>query len=170
MFLNFIKEFFVKKTLNKNLHSIKNEVFTSKVETVGLLVDESNFRHSKALQKELILNGILSENIKTVVYRDKLKKKKEYSLPTFGKKQMNWRGEFESFFLNEFIKTEFDLLISYYDVEKTTLLMVTQKSRAKFKVGFALIDSRFNRWMIAVALENYKLFISELFRYLRNIK
>jgi hypothetical protein len=83
---------------------------------------------------------------------------------------MNWRGEFESFFLNEFIKTEFDLLISYYDVEKTTLLMVTQKSRAKFKVGFALIDSRFNRWMIAVALENYKLFISELFRYLRNIK
>lgn len=170
MFLNYIKEFFVKKTLNKNLHIVKNEAFTSNVQSIGLLVDESNFRHSKALQKQLVSNGILPENIKTVVYRDKFKKKKEYTLPTFGKKQMNWRGEFEPDFLNEFISTEFDLLISYYDVEKTILMMITQKSKAKFKVGFASIDLRFNRWMIEITLENYKLFVSELFRYLRNIK
>ncbi|UFH37519.1 hypothetical protein LNP22_12310 [Flavobacterium flavipigmentatum] len=170
MFLNYIKEFFVKKTLNKNLHIVKNEVFTSNIQTIGLLVDESNFRHTKALQKELILNGILPENIKIVVYRDKFKKKKEYVLATFGKKQMNWKGEFEPTFLNEFIAAEFDLLISYYDVEKTALMMVTQKSKAKFKVGFASIDLRFNRWMIAIPLENYKLFVSELFKYLSNIK
>jgi hypothetical protein len=170
MFLNYIKEFFVKKTLNKNLHNVKNEVFTSKIQTVGLLVDESNFKHSKELTEELVLNGIHPESIRIAVYRDKFKKKKEYKLPTFGKKQMSWRGEFSEIFLNEFIETEFDLLISYYDIEKPILMMITQKSKAKFKVGFASIDKHFNRWMISTSLENYKLFVSELFKYLKNIK
>ena len=67
-------------------------------------------------------------------------------------------------------ETEFDLLISYYDIEKPILMLMTQKSKAKFKVGFASVDKHFNRWMINTSLENYKLFISELFRYLKNIK
>ncbi|WP_442562031.1 DUF6913 domain-containing protein, partial [Flavobacterium circumlabens] len=58
MFLNYIKEFFVKKSLKNNLHNVKNEVFTSKVQTIGLLVDESKFRHSKELIREVISNGI----------------------------------------------------------------------------------------------------------------
>ncbi|MWB94263.1 hypothetical protein GON26_07800 [Flavobacterium sp. GA093] len=170
MFLNYIKEFFVKKTLNKNLHKVKNEVFTSKIQTVGLLIDESDFRHSEKLKEVLVLNGIHPENISIVAYRDKLKKKKEYRLPTFSKKQLSWRGQFSEVFLNEFIETEFDLLISYYDIEKPILMLMTQKSKAKFKVGFASVDKHFNRWMINTSLENYKLFISELFRYLKNIK
>ena len=170
MFLNYIKDFFIKKIVKKNLHNVKNEVFKSSIQTVGLLIDESNFNNSEALKKELILNGILSENIKIIVYQRKFKEKKEYSLPTFGKKQMNWKGEFEGVFLKEFIETEFDLLISYYSIEKPILMMITQKSKAKFKVGFASIDKSLNRWMIETSLENYKLFIFELFKYLKNIK
>ena len=170
MFLNYIKDFFIKKIVKKNLHNVKNEVFKSSIQTVGLLIDESNFNNSEALKKELILNGILSENIKIIVYQRKFKEKKEYSLPTFGKNQMNWKGEFEEVFLKEFIATEFDLLISYYSIEKPILMMITQKSKAKFKVGFASIDKSLNRWMIETSLENYKLFIFELFKYLKNIK
>ena len=118
MFLNYIKEFFVKKSLKNNLHILKNEVFTSNVQTIGLLIDESEFRHSNGLVKELTLQGIVSENIKIVAYRGKLEKNKAYSRPTFCEKQINWRGEFTEEFLNEFTETEFDLLISYYDIEK----------------------------------------------------
>ena len=53
MFLNYIKEFFVKKSLKNNLNIVKNEVFTSNIQTVGLLVDETQFRYSKELIKEL---------------------------------------------------------------------------------------------------------------------
>jgi len=170
MFLNYIKEFFVKKSLKNHLNNVKNEVFTSNVQTIGLLIDESEFRHSKKLIKELMLYGIVSENIKTIVYRGKFKDKKTYSRPTFGKKHISWKGDITEDFLIDFIKTEFDLLISYYNVEKVILMMVTSQSKAKFKVGFSTVDKSLNRWMIDTDLENYKLFIFELFKYLKNIK
>jgi len=170
MFLNYIKEFFVKKSLKNNLDKVKNEVFTSNIQTVGLLVDESKIRYAKELISELILKGIKPENIKIAQYRGKLKKKKTYSVTTFGKNHINWKGRITVDFLNEFVETEFDLLISYYEVEKPILMMITSKSKAKFKVGFASVDEKLNRWMINTDLENYKLFISELFKYLKSIK
>lgn len=170
MFLNYIKEFFVKKSLKNNLHNVKNEVFTSNIQTIGLLIDESDFSHSKELVNELVLQGITPQNIKIVAYRSKFKDKETYSLPTFGKKDVRWNGEITAVFLNEFIETEFDLLISYYDIETAILMMITSKSKAKFKVGFASVDKRLNRWMIDTAIENYKLFVFELFKYLKSIK
>jgi len=168
MFLNYLKDFFIKKTLKNNLLSVKNEAFTRNVKTIGLLIDESDFRHSKELIEELISNGIDSERIKIVVYRNKFKEQKTYSFPTFSKKHIDWKGNSKVDFLPEFIKTEFDLLISYYDVQNPILKLITSQSKAKFKVGFASID--INRLMIDTALENYKLFVFELFKYLKSIK
>jgi hypothetical protein len=170
MFLNYIKEFFVKKSLKNNLNNVKSEVFTSNIQTIGLLIDESKFRHSKELVKELISNGIAPENIKVVAYRSKFDKKKEYSRPTFGTKHINWNAEITEDFLNEFIETKFDLLISYYEIETSVLMLITSKSKAKFKVGFASVDKKLNRWMIDTAIENYKPFVFELFKYLKSIK
>nr|WP_316932863.1 hypothetical protein [Flavobacterium aquidurense] len=152
------------------MNNFKNEVFTSNIQTIGLLIDESNFIHSKELVNEIVLQGIALQNIKIVAYRSKFKEKETYSLPAFGKKHINWNGEITSVFLNEFIETEFDLLISYYDIETAILMMITNKSKAKFKVGFASVDKDLNRWMIDTAIENYKLFVHELFKYLKSIK
>ncbi|WP_242412122.1 hypothetical protein [Flavobacterium sp. Root186] len=152
------------------MNTIKNEVFTSNIQTIGLLVDESKFRYSKELIKELESNGIAPENIKIAAYRHKFDKKKEYTRPTFGKKHIDWRGQVTEVFLNEFIDTEFDLLISYYEEEISILMMITSKSKAKFKVGFSSVDEKLNRWMINTTMAEYKLFITELFKYLKSIK
>ena len=170
MFLNYIKEFFVKKSLKNNLSDVKNEVFSNNVQTIGLLIDESNFSHSEALKKELTIHGIASENIKVVAFNAKFKKNETYLRPTFGKKHINWKGEISEDFLKEFINEDFDFLISYYDIENTILMMLTSKSKARFKVGFSAVNNDLNRLMINTELENYKLFVSELFRYLKNIK
>ena len=152
------------------MNTIKNEVFTSNIQTIGLLVDESNFRYSKELIKELESNGIAPENIKIAAYRHKFDKKKTYSRPTFGKKHIDWRGQVTEVFLNEFIDTEFDLLISYYEEEISILMMITSKSKAKFKVGFSSVDEKLSRWMFNTTMAEYKLFITELFKYLKSIK
>ncbi|OOV16351.1 hypothetical protein [Flavobacterium sp. LM4] len=170
MFLNYLKDFFIKKTLKNNLLNVKNEAFTSNVQTIGLLIDESDFSYSKALIAELISNKINSDNIKIVVYRNKFDDKKEYAFPTFTKAHIDWYGGTKLAFLTEFIETEFDLLISYYDAQNPILKLITNKSKAKFKVGFASVDKNINRWMINTSLENYKLFVFELFKYLKNIK
>jgi len=170
MFLNYIKEFFVKKSLKNNLNNENSKVFSKSIQTIGLLIDESNFMHSETLIKELTLNGIASENIKVVAYKGNFREKETYLKPTFGKKHINWKGEITEDFLNEFTNSEFDLLLSYYDVNNVFLMMLTKKSKAKFKAGFSNVDNSLNRLMINTELENYKLFVSELFRYLKNIK
>jgi len=66
-----------------------------------------------------------------------------------------------------FTNTNFDLLLSYYDVEKAPLLLITHLSKASFKVGFASVDKRLNHFMIDTNAENYKVFMEELFKYLK---
>ena len=61
----------------------------------------------------------------------------------------------------------FDLLISYYDVEKAILLKITSNSKAVFKIGFSSVDKRLNHLMINTNADNYQVFTHELFRYLR---
>ena len=69
--------------------------------------------------------------------------------------------------VNEFISKKFDLLINYYDIEKAPLLQVSNLSKASFKVGFSAVDKRINHFMINTTTDNYKVFIDELFKYLK---
>ncbi|MBC8882701.1 hypothetical protein H9X57_02750 [Flavobacterium piscinae] len=50
---------------------------------------------------------------------------------------------------------------------KTPLQIVTHKSKADFKVGFTSTDKRLNHFMIDTDVENYTVFVDELFKYLR---
>ncbi|KIA98723.1 DUF6913 domain-containing protein [Flavobacterium sp. JRM] len=170
MFLNYTKVFFVKKSLKKNLNNVKNGAFTNDIQKVGLLIDESHFSEKEALLAELVSKGIEKKNIKIIVYKDKFNKKETYSCPTFGIDHLNWNGKIAEGFLKDFVNEKFDLLISYYDIEKVMLMLVTQNSNARFKVGFASIDKRLNRLMIDTNIREYKIFVNELFKYLKNIK
>jgi hypothetical protein len=167
MFLSYIKDFFLKRILKNSLHNVKSSTLGTPIKTIGLLVDESYFFEKDNLVKELIANGISENNIKIIAYRDKFKKNEIYSQPTFGLKHFNWKAEITNPEVCDFINEKFDLLISYYDVEKAILLTITHNSKAHFKVGFSSIDSRLNHLMINTNAENYKVFAHELFRYLR---
>ena len=167
MFLNLIKDYFLKRILKNSLQNVKSSSSASKINTVGIVVDESYFFQKEALVEELVANGILEQNIKLIVYKDKFKKNETDSQPTFGIKHLNWKAEITESFVNEFINEKFDLLINYYDIEKAILLKVTNNSKAHFKVGFSSVDKRLNHLMITTNAENYPVFIHELFRYLK---
>jgi hypothetical protein len=167
MFLNFIKDYFLKRLLKNNLHNTKSNSLSTKINTVGLLIDESYFFEKEALIQEIVAGGILINNIKIIVHRDKYKKNEVYLQPTFSIKNLNWKAEITNPLVVDFINEKFDLLISYYDIEKAILLKITNNSKAQFKIGFSTIDKRLNHLMINTNAENYQVFIHELFRYLR---
>ncbi|TRX03125.1 DUF6913 domain-containing protein [Flavobacterium gawalongense] len=167
MFLNYIKDFSVKKILKNSLHNVKSSSLSTSIQTVGLLIDASYFSKKEALIKELIANGISANNIKVIVYKDKFKKSDARTHTAFGAKHLNWKGEITDPQVNDFVNEKFDLLISYYDVEKAILMVVTHNSKAQFKVGFSSIDKRLNHLMINTNTENFKVFTHELFRYLK---
>jgi hypothetical protein len=60
------------------------------------------------------------ENIEVIVYQDTFINALQN---TFSPKHLNWNAEINNTVVNYFIDKEFDLLISYYDIEKAILLM-----------------------------------------------
>jgi hypothetical protein len=167
MFLNYLKDFSTKKIVKNSLSNVKHLSSDSIIKTVGIIFDESYFYERESLVNELIKNGIDESNIKILVYKDKIKKNEVFDYPVFSHKDLSWTGTLDKKEVKDFIKEPFDLLINYYDTEKVALLLVSHLSKASFKVGFATVDKRLNHFMIKTNAENYKVFVEELFKYLK---
>jgi hypothetical protein len=167
MFLNYIKDFFVKKILKNSFQNLKSNGSVVTIQTIGLVVDTTDFLETELLLKEIASHGILPENIKIIAYANNAKRDDEKNYPMFAARDLNWKGQIVSSEVNEFIDKKFDLLISYYVKEKAILLLITNNSKAQFKVGFASIDSRYNHFMIKTAVSSYSVFVTELFKYLK---
>lgn len=167
MFLNYLKEFSVKKIVKNSLLNVKSSLFSGNVKTVGVVVDASHFANTELLIKDLIANGIAKENIELLLYKSKANIDFVTSVTSLKSSHLNWKAQIKNEAVNDFIAKNFDLLISYYDAEKAILLVVTHESKATFKVGFSTVDKRLNNLIISANLENNEIFIQELFRYLK---
>jgi hypothetical protein len=167
MFLNYFKDFATKKIVKKSLSNVKHVASDKMIRTVGIIFDESYFYEKEALINELIANGIAEKDIKILVFKDKIKKNEVFDYPVFSHKDLTWLATIDKKEVTDFVNEPFDLLINYYDVEKAILLLVSHLSKASFKVGFSVIDKRLNHFMINTNAENYKVFMDELFKYLK---
>jgi hypothetical protein len=167
MFIKYIKELSLKKILKTTLKNVKPSTLETSVGTIGVIIDEKYFPEKDKLIQEIVHQGVQRDKISLLIYREKVKKGEFFAQTTFSNKDMNWKGDFSATFVNDFINSKFDLLISYYDLEKAPLLLVTNHSKALFKVGFSTVDKRLNHLMINTNVENYKVFVHELFRYLK---
>lgn len=165
--LNKIKEYWIKKIIKKKLLNVKQLDSNSLVKKVGIIIDESYFYDKEALIAELIQNGIEAENVSILIFKDVIKKNENIDSPFFSYRDISWSGLIDKSDVVAFIELEFDLLISYYDIEKAGLMQVTNLSKARFKVGFSTIDKRINHFMIDTNAENHEIFVTELIKYLK---
>nr|WP_243699494.1 hypothetical protein [Flavobacterium caseinilyticum] len=152
------------------MQNLKNDLSNNVVKTIGLVVDATRFTETELLIKELIANGIKPNDITTILYKDTVRKTAENTFPIFNSGHITWNGKFSSTELNNFVDEKFDLLISYYDIEIPILLQITYNSEAEFKVGFSSIDKRLNHFMIKTEVNSYRIFVGELFKYLKLLK
>jgi hypothetical protein len=167
MFYTIIKNFFLKKNVTKRLLKQKNQLVQKKTATVGLLVDESYFSNTEALVDQIVLQGIDKEQIKILVYKDKIKSKEIIASPFLSLKNISFTGEINKKEVIDFLETPFDLLINYYDINKYALVLLSVQSKANFKVGFDTVDKRVNHFILKMLVDQYELFTSELFKYLK---
>lgn len=167
MFFNKIKDFIVKKIVKKSVSNVNHSASTSCIKTVGIVFDESYFYEKEELIKDLVTNGIDEKNISILVFKNKIRKNELLDDPFFSYSDLNWNATFDKDDVLAFVDQNFDLLINYYDVEKSALVLLTHLSKAHFKVGFASVDKKLNHFIIDTNAENYKVFIEELFKYLK---
>lgn len=167
MFLKYFRTFSAKRVLKKSSLNVNSSISNKPIQTVGVLIDETHFDKKEALIQLIVSNGIKPEKISVLAYKTRYKKKEEINYPHYSKSDVTWLGTIEKKEAKEFKSNQFDLLISYYDEMKTPLQIVTHKSKADFKVGFTSTDKRLNHFMIDTDVENYTVFVDELFKYLR---
>lgn len=167
MFLNFLKNFLLKRKLKNSLRNVTNISSINKIKTIAIIIDESDFESKNDLKNEIIKNGIQEKDIAFLIYKDNIKKNEVFETTTLTLKDIDWNGNFISADIQNFLTQKFDLLINYYDFEKVALLLLTQKINADFKVGFLTIDKRLNHFIINTKTENHVVFTTELFKYLR---
>ena len=170
MFLKFFKNFSAKRIVKKSSLNVNSTISDKPIETVGLLIDETFFLEKDKLIQQLVSNGIEVKNLTVLAFKNSYKKKEIIDYPHYSKKDVSWLGTIERKEALDFIAKDYDLLISYYDVKKTPLVIVTHQSKANFKVGFTSVDKRLNHFMIETQVEKYNVFIDELFKYLRILK
>ena len=167
MFLNYLKNLFLKYTLKNKWQEVSNLASANPIQTVGLVVDTTDFDQTEVLIQELISKGFSEKNISVINYTDKLNKKEIQTRFSFNSEILDWNGEIVDQLIRDFINAEHDILISYYEIEKPALLVITNQSKAQFKVGFSTIDKRLNHLLISTSLDKYTVFVQELFKYLK---
>lgn len=167
MFYRKIKEFFLKKIINKGLLTYKLENSNEKIQSVGILIDISESSYNEVFLKALKNVDADFKSIKTLVFKDKIKKKEVVQEPFFTLKNFGITGKVSKSEVQEFINNPFDLLINFYDEPKPALDFVAKKSKSKFKVGFSSVDERINHLIISSTMQNEEEFISEMIKYLR---
>ncbi len=167
MFLNQLKDFLIKNKVKKRLSNVTPDFNSNPIKTVGIIFDETHFEKKVAILNELQKKGIPLEKISVLIFNTIAKKNQAFEHPTFSPNDFTLAANFKNPDVNEFISKKFDLLINYYDIEKAALLQVSNLSKASFKVGFSAVDKRINHFMINTTTDNYKVFIDELFKYLK---
>ena len=167
MFLNYIKDFFVKKSLKNTLKNLKNINAVGTIQSVGLLIDATDFEQTDLLIEALTANGIAADNLKVLVFQNKFNINQKNLYTTFDAGDLNWNGQISNVDIVAFCAEKFDLLISYYEKENAILMQITHHSKAQFKVGFSSVDKRLNHFMIKTTSTAYTIFVSELFKYLK---
>ncbi|MBN8642578.1 MAG: hypothetical protein J0L86_12270 [Flavobacteriales bacterium] len=170
MFSHKFKDFIIKNSVKKRLSNVKHIASTNSVQTIGIIFDESQNTHREKLMNEIKKWQLSPLSIEFIVFKDRVKKTEVFDYSVFSNKDITWNASFTNAEVNQFSAKKFDLLISYYDEEKAALLLLTQISKANFKVGFSSVDHRLNHFLIQTEIDKSATFAEELFKYLKILK
>ncbi len=137
------------------------------ITSVGCIVDVDRFQKAE-LFYELIEEFSLRPNaIKIVGYKREYDKNSPYSIQMFSDKDLGWKGQIENGYVLEFLGREYDMLINYYEEDNLMMKLLSVKTQARLKVGLGPQDLKINDLILNTPLKDFKLFKTELKKYLK---
>ncbi|WP_228236082.1 DUF6913 domain-containing protein [Muricauda sp. M10] len=137
------------------------------ITSVGCIVDVDHFSNAEAFY-ELIEEFSLRPNaIKIIGYKREYDKNSPYAIQMFSDRDLGWKGQIENGYALEFLGREYDMLINYYDEDILMMKLLSVKTQARLKVGLGSQDSKVNDLILNTPIKDFKLFKSELKKYLK---
>jgi len=174
----FIKGFQDKFKVKSGLKFLKGEMERTPVRidrekgitNVGCIVDVDSFGSPEVFY-ELIEEFSLRPNaIKIVGYKREHDKNSPYSIQMFTDRDLGWKGQIHNGYVLEFLGRQYDLLINYYQEDNLMMKLLSVRSEARLKVGLGGQDVKMNDLILNTPLKDFKLFKSELKKYLTVLK
>ncbi|MBO3098534.1 DUF6913 domain-containing protein [Gelidibacter pelagius] len=170
MILKAFREKSDQKFIDKLLSSKNTAISDKKIESVGVIIDASEFSDAEVFKNFFHDLGIQLPKIKVIVFVDDVKKTERLWGNYFTKKDFGWRGKVKHAELQSFLNTEFDALLGFYKNEAIELKMVTALSKANFKIGLSGVDDRLFDFILDVGINDFEIFKVELKKYLTILK
>ncbi|MFD2543796.1 DUF6913 domain-containing protein [Lacinutrix gracilariae] len=166
MILKGFKQNSTKKYISKLLDARKDFVANNKISSLAVLVNIDEYDDFESFIQFAKLINIAPNNLKIIAFTSNKKKDVDALNFCYNPKDFAWNGKVKHAELQEFIKTPFDALISYYQQDVLPLKVITAASKAKFKIGVLQTDNRLNDLIINTNFKQFDLFKTELIKYL----
>lgn len=166
MILKVFKEKSNQKYINKLLNARRVAVRNTKMKTIGVILNTSEFSDFEAFRSFFKSLGIQEANTKIIAFVEDPKDSNVLWDTYFNPKDFGWKGKINNIDLQTFIDGEFDVLISFYRTSHLELNLITALSKANFKVGLSNEDERLYDLMINVEPKQFSVFKDELKKYL----
>src|SRR5690606_808816 len=166
MIFKAFKEKSNQKYINKLLNSRTSAVQPKKIQSVGVILNLNEFADLDAFRgffKEL---EILPPKTKIITFVEDNKITGKLWDTYFSPKDFGWNGAIKNIEIQSFVDTEFDALISFYRDAVLELNLITALSKANFKIGISNADPRLYDLMLDVSTADFKVFKTELKKYL----
>ncbi|NRA92712.1 MAG: hypothetical protein HRU26_08510 [Psychroserpens sp.] len=154
------------KYINKLLNARQVAVSNRKMSSVGVILNMNEFSDFDAFRTYFKSIGILPARVKIIAFVEDAKQANPLWDTYFNPKDFGWKGKINNVDLQDFVNTEFDVLVSYYAEECLELKLITAVSKANFKVGLIQKDKRMYDLMMDVKPKDFHLFKVELTKYL----
>ncbi|MBR9757099.1 MAG: hypothetical protein GYB39_03385 [Algicola sp.] len=167
MILKGFKEKSIKKQLNLILNASKENVENRKIKSMGVVLNADEISDFDALRSIAQAVNVKPNKLKIVAFSNIKHEGACACNICFNPKDFSWNGKITNPELETFVKTDFDVLISYYAKEVLELKYITAKSKATFKVGIFQLDERLNDLIVKTDLNQITDFKNELCKYLK---
>lgn len=137
------------------------------VSSIGCIIDTNIFPNHEAFNELITDFGLPPNGVKIIGYKKDNITNSIFGVQFCTDKDLGWNGAIESRFVSEFFDKEYDVLINYYTNDKLMLKLMTARTKARIKVGFVSVDTRLNDLIFDIPITNFKVFKTELTKYLK---
>ncbi|RNC79762.1 MAG: hypothetical protein ED556_14380 [Winogradskyella sp.] len=166
MILKAFKEKSNQKYINKMLMNREGVISNETINSVGVLLNESEFKDYEVIEKFFNSIGILSSKLSFFAFSDSKETQHNTWDNIYRSSDFGWRGKLKNIELENFTKTNFDVLICYFLANDIELIQIAAMSKSNFKVGISNEDERLYDLIIEVNPNNFEVFTTELKKYL----
>jgi hypothetical protein len=138
--------------------------------SLGVIVDMDTFDRVERFHEFTEAFGLRPNAVKIIGYRNFYDTNSPYATPVFSEKDLGWNGAIENSYANEFLSREYDLLVNYYTAPNLMLQLMSIRTKARLRVGFAEQDTAYNDLILQLPISEFKTFRLELHKYLKVLK